>query len=140
MSESELRTLVREVLVEVLKTRRPVAVPAPVTPRLEPVSIASDADLAAFVARLVTRLDEPATGAALRAGQLRFTLARPARAPATAAPAAGAAAVVLTGTVTEARVAALAGTMRVALAPGAIMTPLARDKARAMGLAIERKR
>lgn len=149
MSESELRAMVREVLGELLRARKPahvVSAPVPV-PVVEPVQIATDADLAAFVARLIARLDDPATGPALRAGRHGFTLAKPVAAPSAptpSAPALPAAAngqnLVLTGTITEARVARLEAGTRITLGPGAVMTPLARDKARARGLVIERKR
>ncbi len=146
MSESDLRAMVREVLGELLRARKPAltsATPATGTaPVVEPVQIATDADLSAFVARLIARLDDPATGAALRAGRHGFTLAKPAAAPSAPtlpAPANGAS-VVLTGTITEARIARLDAGTRITLGPGAVMTPLARDKARARGLVIERKR
>ncbi|TCT10778.1 hypothetical protein EDC22_105279 [Tepidamorphus gemmatus] len=142
MKESELRAMIREVLGELLKARRPLQ--AAIAPVVEPVQIASDADLAAFVARLIGRLDDPASGAALRAGHHRFTLARPVPAAgpvsADAPVAAGSANMVLAGTVTEARIAKLEPGTRVMLAPGAVMTPLARDKARARGVVIERRR
>lgn len=146
MSESELRAMIRDVLGDLLKARRPLNPVAATV--VEPVQIASDADLAAFVARLIARLDDPSSGPALRAGQHRFTLARsgaaatPVQAVAPAAPpvVADSANVVLAGTVTEARIARLEPGTRVTLAPDAVMTPLARDKARARGLVIERKR
>lgn len=144
MSETELRAMVREVLGELLRARKPAlsaAAPVP-APVVEPVQIANDADLAAFVARLIARLDDPATGPALRAGRHGFTLAKAAAAPsapALPAPANGGS-VVLTGAITEARIARLDAGTRIALGPGAVMTPLARDKARARGLVIERKR
>lgn len=152
MSESELRAMVREVLGELLRARKPAALATPAAASgpaqvVEPVQIATDADLAAFVARLIARLDDPATGAALRAGRHGFTLARPVAAPSGPTPSAPAvpvpasgANVVLTGTITEARIARLDAGTRVTLGPGAVMTPLARDKARARGLVIERKR
>lgn len=133
MSEAELRAMVREVLREALAKGRPATgTPAPAA-RAEAVRIASDSDLAAFVRRLVAMMGDPATAKALRAGTLRFTLAG---APA-AAPAAGTA---LTGTITEAKVNSLKGAGTIVLAPDAVITPLARDRARALGLKIERRR
>ena len=147
MSEAELRAMVRDVLREALGKSGKLGSAAP---RAEAVRIASDADLAAFVRRLIGLLDDPAAGRALRAGTLSFTLAgSPAGAavarpkPSSAAPgttssvAPGAA---LEGTVTEARIAKLAGAGTIVLAPGAVITPLARDRARALGLKIERRR
>jgi hypothetical protein len=147
MTDVELRAMVREVLREAL-ARRPAAAapgataaagptssPAPVIGAVEPVRIGDDADLAAFVRRLVALLDDPATGPAVRAGRHRFALAATATAVALASPAA-----TLTGTVTEAAVAKLKDVTRVRLADGAVVTPLARDRMRAMGIVIEGRR
>jgi hypothetical protein len=161
MSEAELRAMVRDVLREALAARKgapavaatngaaaagpkPSAAPAaPGTsaPGVEPVAIASDADLAAFVRRLTALLDDPATGAAIRAGRHRFSLIGGRATPSapSAAPVAPAA-VVLSGTVTEAKIAAHAKAGTIVLAPGAVVTPLARDKARALGLKLEARR
>jgi len=135
MSEAELRAMVREVLREALAKGRPAPAPAPAA-RAEAVRIATDADLAAFVQRLVAIMDDPAAAKALRAGTLRFMLVGASAAPA-AAPAAGA---VLSGTVTEAKVNRMKGAGTLVLAPDAVITPLARDRARALGLKIERRR
>jgi len=136
MSEAELRAMVREVLREALaKGGKPKA---PLPTRSEAVRIASDADLAAFVQRLAAMMDDPAKLAALRSGSLRFTLAcAPATPAAVSAPVAG---TMMTGTITEAKVARLKGAGTLVLAPDAVITPLARDRARALGLKIERRR
>jgi hypothetical protein len=91
------------------------------------VTIASDADLTAFVHSVLDRADD------VRAGRLRFTLGK-------GAPAAGAVRVAH-GAVTERTIkkAAEAGG-RVVLGPGAVLTPLARERARALGVDIERER
>jgi hypothetical protein len=159
MSETELRAMVREVLREALAARKggaggattsgptlfaPTASSNGATaPAVEPVAITTDADLAAFVRRLTALLDDPATGAAVRSGWHRFTLAagnRTAPAPSIAPTPAAPAAVVLSGTVTEAKIAANAKAGTIVLAPGAVVTPLARDKARALGLKLEARR
>ena len=93
-----------------------------------------------MVQRLVKILDDPVTGHALRAGALRFTLSGQQGAPATATAAPAGAASVLQGTVTEARINKLSGAGMILLAPDAVITPLARDRARALGLKIERRR
>ena len=94
--------------------------------RTETVRIESDADLAAFVRSV---LDQ---GDAIRGGRLRFTLGG------RAAPGRHA---VAHGAVTERTIkkAADAGG-RLVLGPGAVLTPLAREKARALGVDIERER
>jgi hypothetical protein len=125
---NELRHMVRDVLREVMAQRGQPAGGSAV----ETVRIASDQDLAAFIARIT----EPRMLEKVRAGQLRFTLG------ATAAPAAAVApsAAALTGVITEQKIDHLKGAGRLVLGPGAVLTPLARDKARKLGLAIERRR
>ncbi len=118
----ELRGMVRDVLREVMAGRAAAGV--------ESVRISSDGDLAAFVARIT----EPAMLEAVRAGKLRFTLQQTVSTP--AAPQGNA----LDGVITEQKIDKLAGQGTLLLAPGAVLTPLARDKARRLGLKIERRR
>jgi hypothetical protein len=92
------------------------------------VRIASDGELQAFVARII----EAGTLEAVRAGKLRFTLGNT-----SANPLAGG---MLEGVITEQKIDRLAATGTLTLAPGAVLTPLARDKARRLGLKIERRR
>jgi hypothetical protein len=98
---------------------------------LEPVTLDSDADLDRFVRALLARFENAGDREAIRVGRLRFTLGR-ARG--------GGAVRVERGAVTERKVeeAAKAGA-RLVLGPGAVLTPLARDKARAKGIQIERE-
>lgn len=104
---------------------------AAATHDLVAVTIASDADLAAFARTVLDRADD------IRAGRLRFTLGGGATSP---SPQAGVVRVAR-GAVTERTVkkAADAG-RRLVLGPGAVLTPLAREKARALGIDIERER
>jgi hypothetical protein len=97
------------------------------------VSLESDADLDRFVRALLARCENPQEREAIRSGRLRFTLSR-----------GGATAGVVRverGAVTERKVdeAAKAGA-RLVLGPRAVLTPLAREKARAKGIDIERER
>ena len=117
----ELRGMVRDLLRETLAQRSPSA-----SSGTETVRIANDSDLAAFAARLI----QPATAEAVRIGKLRFTLAGG------SAAATGA----LTGVITEQKIDKLAGSGTLVLDVGAVLTPLARDKARRLGLKIERRR
>ena len=103
---------------------------------VETVSLRTDADLGAFVRRLLHLFENPKHRDALRSGRLRFRLA-PAALPGSAQPAQR----VEKGAVTEAMVAeaARAGA-RLVLGRRAVLTPLARDRARAAGVEIERER
>jgi hypothetical protein len=105
---------------------RPAA-PAPADgARVEPVALRTDADLARFVDAVLTN------AAAIRSGALRFTLG--------AATQSGVRRVEK-GAVTERTVneAASAG-QRLVLAPAAVLTPLARERARHLKVEIERER
>ena len=106
--------------------------------RVEVVAIDSDEDLERFVRELITRLDNPRERLAIRKGQLRFALRRSGSAgqPQGTPPMR-----VQKGAVTERviRQAAGAGT-RLVLGPGAVLTPLARDQAKALGVQIEKER
>jgi hypothetical protein len=103
---------------------------------VETVSLRTDQDLAAFVTRLLHLFENPARRGDLRSGRLRFRLTAPAG-PGQAGPARR----IEKGAVTEAAVrdAARAGA-RLVLGPRAVLTPLARDRARAAGVEIERER
>jgi hypothetical protein len=110
--------------------------------RVEPITIDGDEDLERFVRALLARFENPRDRRAIRSGRLRFVL-RPS-ATARATPAAANAAPVMRmekGAVTERTVrAAAADGARLLLARGAVLTPLARDQARALHVEIERER
>jgi hypothetical protein len=155
-----LRALVRDVLREVLPTP---GAPTPGTPApsasgapppaappqvgavytvrdgveaVETVSLRTDQELAAFVSRILHLFENPKHRDDLRAGRLRFRLA--ASGPAGSARPAHR---IEKGAVTEAAVrdAARAGA-RLVLGRRAVLTPLARDRARAAGVEIEKER
>jgi len=151
----ELRALVREVIRDVLPNGLPNGLPA-----TETVNLSTNEDLAAFVARLLDL--DPGERAELQSGRKRFRLARemngsaPAPVPAATsvpavtlaqtaipipAPAGAPVRRVESGAVTEALVkqAARAGE-RLVLGRGAVLTPLARDRARASGVEIVKER
>jgi hypothetical protein len=98
----------------------------------ELVVLRSDADLDRFVRTLLARFESPEDREAIRSGRLRFTLREGERSGVVR---------VVRGAVTERTVekAAKAGG-RLVLGPGAVLTPLAREKARAKGIEIERER
>jgi hypothetical protein len=147
-----LRSLVREVLADLLPGAPPsgAGVPPPAapgqdgpvfTPRdgvrdVQTVSLRTDAELAAFVTRLLHLFETPARRADLQAGRLRFRLA-----PAGVAGSPRPAHRIEKGAVTEAAVRAAARDgARLVLGRRAVLTPLARDRARAAGVEIEKER
>lgn len=122
-----LRALVREVIRDVLPHG---------LPETETVDLSTDEDLAAFVRRLLDV--EPGEREELRSGRKRFMLAAPRPGPAGETPAVRR---IERGAVTEAVVSAAARAgQRLVLGRGAVLTPLARDRARASGVQIEKER
>lgn len=110
----------------------------------EHVRLADDRDLDAFVRTLARRFESPAEREAAIAGRTRFTLhaggqTAPAAAP-RAAHGGGGPSRVERGAVTERIVeqAAQSGGVLV-LGPKAVLTPMGRDRARALGVRIERE-
>lgn len=121
MDATDLRQMVREVLREALAARATPATGA------QAVRIASDTDLQAFVARLAA----PGVIEAVRAGTTRFTLSGAVVLPATMSSA-------LDGVVSERKLAGIAAGTTVRLAVTAVLTPMAKDMARRLGLKFER--
>jgi len=97
------------------------------------VRVSTDEDLHALVLRILKIADNPKLRRDLISGRARFRLSgTPAAAPAVTHQ-------VEKGAVTERVVAAAAAAgARLVLGPRAVLTPLARDKARALGVPIER--
>jgi hypothetical protein len=144
LSTDEMRAAVRSVLREVLPAVLPGLLPegAASAGAAEVVSLADDADLDRFVRRVAALCEDPAQRAAIAGGRQRFRLAGPAARPSTdkGSPASGVTRVDR-GAVTERTVAkAAADGARLVLGPRAVMTPLARDKARVLGVEIEKER
>ena len=152
VTADQLRLLVREVLAEVVgKARPPESAPA-AGPAARPngraaagdsggdsgpwtVRIDTDDDLHAFALRVLKLADNPKLRRDLIGGRIRFALAGQA--------AGGPAAThrVDKGAVTERAVAAAAKAgARLVLGPRAVLTPLAKDKARALGVPIDKER
>jgi hypothetical protein len=147
----ELRALVREVIRDVLPQGLPTqGLPTRGLPMTETVNLSTDEDLAAFVQRLLDL--DPAQREELRSGRKRFRLAENGGAARTtpgpvsvngAERAAESASVrrIERGAVTEAVIKAAARSgQRLVLGRGAVLTPLARDRARASGVPIEKER
>lgn len=143
MSDSEsLRRMVREVLLEVLPRDRATPSAAPVDARqrgddVRAVRVRDDRDLADLVTQVVNLAEDPARVADLRSGRIRFTLVtdHASEEPAVAGPIE-----VARGAVTERLVQRAAREQRaLRIGAGAVITPLARDRARALGVTIDRK-
>ena len=139
---AEVRAVLRDVLPAALTAgdgQRP-AVPAP-----EPVSVRTDADLDALVRRVATLCEDPRRREAMRDGRHGFRLAAGSGEQpgvVTAATTATTQAVVRVerGAVTERAVRrAAADKARLVLGPRAVLTPLARDTARSLGVDVERE-
>jgi hypothetical protein len=104
----------------------------------EEISLTSDAELDAFVRRLLQRFENPQERAAISSGALRFTLGRGATGTAGSA---GAERWIDHGAVTERLVREAAATgSSIRLGTRAVLTPLARDVARTLGVTIEKEK
>lgn len=149
-SPSDLRAIIADVVREVVADLAPpVAAPRPgvagaerVTPqqqreRTETVRIGDDADLDRFARHLLALFENPKNRQDLRTGRLRFRLEGGAVA---AVPADRPAQRIDTGAVTERQVKAAAEAgRRLVLGRRAVLTPLARERARALGVPIEKE-
>ncbi len=172
-----LRALVREMLRELVPAARTQSAAAerPAAgsgaPRVESVSISSDAELQAFVRRLLDLSAEPGGREALRGGRHGFRLANGGGAPEPAAPELAAPQPAAPqpaapqpaapqpaapqpaggperngeeridgGVLSESKVIGLARSgRRIVLGKRVVVTPLARDKARQLGVKLERE-
>lgn len=141
LSSEDLRSAVREVLRDALP-----ALAGQVRDHLGattgpggPVVVATDADLDAFTRRVAALCADESVRAELAAGRHGFRLAAGA-VPAATAPTPGSALRVERGAVTERVVSRAAKDgVRLVLGRGAVLTPLARDKARSLGVTIEKE-
>jgi hypothetical protein len=140
-----LRELVREVLRDVLRNG-PLAVAqadraaqddrVPAGEGVQAVRLGTDDELQAFVLRILRLADNPRRRRDLLAGRLRFTLAAGQGDPVPAITQR-----VDKGAVTErAVIAAARAGAGLLLGPRAVLTPLAKDKARALGVRVEKER
>ena len=134
---AELRSLVRDVLRELL-------VDAGLNTAPRPVSIADSADLNAFVREVLTLADEPIAGPLLRAGRLRFELVGsggPAAPTVDCGPSAAAGVLEVADGVLSERIVRQAITEGRGLVVEATVaiTPLAREAIRRSGLEVVRR-
>ena len=138
---NELRALIRDVIATELaavKAERGAAqAPAPAEHR---VRIASDADLAAFAKQVLALAADPAAQRKIASGTYGFKLdgaSGLAPTPSRAMPSGGPQRIEK-GVVTEAALAKLPRGARLEIGAEVSVTPLARDKARNLGITIER--
>jgi hypothetical protein len=144
IDKSLLRDLVKSVIAEeVAAIRKPVTAPAAVSSE-ERVTMATDSDLVAFARRVLSLASDPAKAKEIAAGRYPFRLARTAM-PHTPAPTSHSTVPVAqshridSGVITESTLNKLPrGLSRLLLGPGVTVTPLAKDRARALGLTFER--
>jgi len=145
LSTDELRAAVRAVLRDVLPDALRGALPSSVA-AVEHVEIRDDADLDALVRRVAALCEDPTRRAALADGRHGFRLAGGASASqprngASWQPTSAGVVRVDRGAVTERTVVrAAADGARLVVGRKAVLTPLARDKARVLGVEIERER
>ena len=118
----------------------PAQAAAPEGVAVERVDLRSDADLDVFVQTLARRLENPRNRTAILSGKVRFQLAGAPAAPAASASPAPTIRVEA-GAVTERAVkdAARAGA-RLVLSSRAVLTPMARDRARSLGVEVEKEK
>jgi hypothetical protein len=142
---SDLRAMIREILSEELAGLRKAPV-LPAQTRDEVVSIRTNAELAAFVKRLLSLAQDSRLRADIETGRHVFRLATGDQAPVkaheplTPSPSARSGPVRFeTGLITEKEVASLPDDLRsLSIAKSVRFTPLARDELRRRGVKIER--
>lgn len=146
LSREDLRAAVRAVLRDVLPADLAPGAAAPNGSVGGSVTVRTDAELDALVRRVAEACADPSRRSALAAGRHGFRLApaaapvpnRPGPPPETAAP--GGVLRVDRGAVTERTVRKAAeDKSRIVVGRRAVLTPLARDRARTLGVAVERE-
>jgi hypothetical protein len=144
IDKSLMRDLVKSVIAEeVAAIRKPGAAPV-LSQQEERVTIANDGDLVAFARRVLSLAGDPVKAKEIAAGRYPFRLARAAAiSTPTAAPQSSAAVAqshrIDSGVVTESTLNKLPrGLSKLLLGPSVTVTPLAKDRARTLGLTFER--
>ena len=145
LSTEELRAAIRAVLRDALPgVAAPLSAGAskPMPIQSEQVTLRTDVDLDAFVRRVASLCEDPAARAAMQNGHSRFRLSQPASAAPLSLPHANPDVHrIERGAVTERAVKkAAADGGRLVVGRRAVLTPLARDRARVLGVVIERER
>jgi hypothetical protein len=144
IDKSLIRELVKSVIAEeVAAIRKPKVASVPAAAE-ERIAIATDADLIGFARRVLSLAGDPAKAKEIAAGRYPFRLDRPTqtagtpRATSASQPTAQSHRID-SGVVTESTLNKLPrGLAQLLLGPGVTVTPLAKDRARALGLTFER--
>ena len=135
VDRESLRALVREAIRDALPA---LASDLAGASAVRSVELKDDDDLARFVADVVRLADDPDEGPRLRDGRIRFRLAGT---PGAEASGSTSEQRIERGPVTERHVrSAEAAGARLVLGPAAVLTPMARDRARSAGVEIVRER
>lgn len=135
MDRDLIRSLIRDVIAEEVKSAKAGKVPGI---SAAPVRITGDADLAAFAKDVLRLADDPKVRADIQAGRHAFRLAEDAP-PAVSGGSPGQSHRIDKGVVTESVIAKLGKSVsRLLLGAGVSITPLARDKAKARNISVER--
>ncbi len=138
MDKDFIRALIRDVIAEEVKAIKNGKAPS-TAPSSPEVRIASDADLAAFAREVLRLAKDPKVRAAIEAGHHTFRLSTSRAVTQTTTHPSGASHRVDKGVVTEGAIAKLGKDVsRLILGPGVSITPLARDKAKARNISVER--
>ena len=130
-----LRALIRDVIREALAEGKRGGI-APVAPvAVERVRISSDSDLEAFVRRVAALMRDPASAERIEQGKLRFSLTG-----SSGVGEAAEASATNSGLISERTIDGLTAGATLRLTKGAVVTPLARDRARQRRIKLERVR
>lgn len=135
MDKNLIRTLIRDVIAEEIKAMK--GGKTPTVPAAAAIRIANDADLAGFARDVLRLAEDPQVKAAILAGKHAFHLAGTTQTPTATVPSQSHR--IDKGVVTESVIVKLSkGVTRLLLGPGVSITPLARDKAKARNISVER--
>lgn len=141
IDNNALRALVREALQDALAAKGKHQLPATPAAVTEQVSLSSNSDVFAFVQRILDMATDSATANRLRSGQIRFELAVSQSGPTVAeAGNSDRSLRIERGAITESMVnkAAAEGGKLIA-GTAAVITPLARERARKLGVTITKE-
>jgi hypothetical protein len=141
IDNNALRALVREALQDAIAAKGSLQLPQSPAAVTEQISLSNNSDVFAFVQRILDMATDSATANRLRSGQIRFELATSQTGSATSEPGNSHGSLrIERGAITESMVnkAAAEGGKLVA-GSAAVITPLARERARKLGVTITKE-